>query len=46
MVIDAIFLCFCEDMEINDGSPERRYFASLELQVRFLFNLIAIKYDD
>ncbi|XP_069128157.1 choline transporter-like protein 1 isoform X1 [Argopecten irradians] len=28
MVIDAIFLCFCEDVEMNDGSPERRYYAS------------------
>ncbi|OWF34929.1 Choline transporter-like protein 1 [Mizuhopecten yessoensis] len=31
MVIDAIFLCFCEDVDMNDGSPERRYYASPSL---------------
>ncbi|KAL5021272.1 hypothetical protein ScPMuIL_000427 [Solemya velum] len=31
MVVDAILLCFCHDSEINDGSPERPYFASSAL---------------
>ncbi|KAK3090735.1 hypothetical protein FSP39_014173, partial [Pinctada imbricata] len=32
MVIDALLLCFCEDVDINDGSPDRRYFARPSLQ--------------
>nr|XP_022317576.1 choline transporter-like protein 1 isoform X2 [Crassostrea virginica] len=32
MVIDALLLCFCHDTDINDGSPERRYYASVSLQ--------------
>uniref|UniRef100_A0A8C7PW04 Choline transporter-like protein n=1 Tax=Oncorhynchus mykiss TaxID=8022 RepID=A0A8C7PW04_ONCMY len=26
MCVDTLFLCFCEDLERNDGSPERPYF--------------------
>ncbi|XP_064607451.1 choline transporter-like protein 1 [Liolophura sinensis] len=25
MVVDALLLCFCEDTEMNDGSPEKPY---------------------
>uniref|UniRef100_A0A3P9PC42 Choline transporter-like protein 2 n=1 Tax=Poecilia reticulata TaxID=8081 RepID=A0A3P9PC42_POERE len=31
MCVDTLFLCFCEDLERNDGSSERPYFMSLEL---------------
>ncbi|KAK7100512.1 hypothetical protein V1264_023454 [Littorina saxatilis] len=31
MVVDALFLCFCEDCDMNDGSPDRQYFASKRL---------------
>ncbi|XP_067119262.1 choline transporter-like 1 [Centruroides vittatus] len=27
MVIDILFLCFCEDLKMNDGSPGKEYFA-------------------
>ncbi|KFW65394.1 Choline transporter-like 2, partial [Pygoscelis adeliae] len=26
MCVDTLFLCFCEDLERNDGSPERPYY--------------------
>ncbi|XP_061888984.1 choline transporter-like protein 2 [Entelurus aequoreus] len=31
MCVDTFFLCFCEDLERNDGSVERPYFMSAEL---------------
>uniref|UniRef100_A0A8C6WUK6 Choline transporter-like protein n=1 Tax=Neogobius melanostomus TaxID=47308 RepID=A0A8C6WUK6_9GOBI len=31
MCVDTLFLCFCEDLERNDGSSERPYFMSPEL---------------
>lgn len=31
MAIDTIYICFLEDMERNDGSPERPYFATKSL---------------
>uniref|UniRef100_A0A8C5DMI1 Choline transporter-like protein n=1 Tax=Gouania willdenowi TaxID=441366 RepID=A0A8C5DMI1_GOUWI len=31
MCVDTLFLCFCEDLERNDGSTERPYFMSPEL---------------
>ncbi|KAF7711000.1 hypothetical protein HF521_000011 [Silurus meridionalis] len=31
MCVDTLFLCFCEDLERNDGSPERPYLMSSEL---------------
>ncbi|XP_061536639.1 choline transporter-like protein 2 isoform X2 [Phycodurus eques] len=31
MCVDTLFLCFCEDLERNDGSPGRPYFMSPEL---------------
>ncbi|XP_060907618.1 choline transporter-like protein 2 isoform X2 [Labrus mixtus] len=31
MCVDTLFLCFCEDLERNDGSPERPYFMSPDL---------------
>lgn len=31
MAIDTIYLCFLEDMERNDGSPEKPYFATKNL---------------
>ncbi|XP_023821142.1 choline transporter-like protein 2 isoform X2 [Oryzias latipes] len=31
MCVDTLFLCFCEDLERNDGSSEKPYFMSLEL---------------
>ncbi|XP_033837766.1 choline transporter-like protein 5-A [Periophthalmus magnuspinnatus] len=31
MCVDTLFLCFCDDLERNDGSPERPYFMSPEL---------------
>ncbi|XP_066520288.1 choline transporter-like protein 2 isoform X2 [Hoplias malabaricus] len=31
MCVDTLFLCFCEDLERNDGSPERPFFMSPEL---------------
>uniref|UniRef100_A0AAY4DFL1 Choline transporter-like protein n=1 Tax=Denticeps clupeoides TaxID=299321 RepID=A0AAY4DFL1_9TELE len=31
MCVDTLFLCFCEDMERNDGSVERPYYMSSEL---------------
>lgn len=27
MVIDTLFMCFCEDVSQNDGSPGKEYFA-------------------
>eukprot|EP00033_Pygsuia_biforma_P000840 GCRY01000978.1.p1 GENE.GCRY01000978.1~~GCRY01000978.1.p1 ORF type:complete len:697 (+),score=211.66 GCRY01000978.1:143-2233(+) len=32
MAVDTILLCFCEDVERNDGSPGREYFMSEDLQ--------------
>lgn len=32
MVIDALMICFCEDTEANDGTPERPYFMSKSLK--------------
>ncbi|XP_041032960.1 choline transporter-like protein 2 isoform X2 [Carcharodon carcharias] len=32
MCVDTLFLCFCEDLERNDGSAERPYYTSLELR--------------
>ncbi|XP_037584310.1 choline transporter-like protein 2 [Cebus imitator] len=32
MCVDTLFLCFCEDLERNDGSQERPYFMSPELR--------------
>ncbi|VDP88343.1 unnamed protein product [Echinostoma caproni] len=31
MGVDTIFLCFLEDLERNDGSPEHPYYMSKEL---------------
>ncbi|KAM7418614.1 hypothetical protein PAMA_015969 [Pampus argenteus] len=31
MCVDTLFLCFCEDLERNDGSTERPYYMSVEL---------------
>ncbi|XP_030206433.1 choline transporter-like protein 2 isoform X1 [Gadus morhua] len=31
MCVDTLFLCFCEDLERNDGSSERPYYMSPEL---------------
>lgn len=32
MAVDTLFLCFLEDMERNDGTPEKPYFMSRGLQ--------------
>ena len=32
MAVDTLFLCFLEDMERNDGTPEKPYFMSRALQ--------------
>ncbi|XP_041356726.1 choline transporter-like protein 1 [Gigantopelta aegis] len=32
MVIDALFLCLCEDLDLNDGSQERQYFGKKSLR--------------
>ncbi|KAL4647949.1 choline transporter-like protein 2 isoform X1 [Arapaima gigas] len=32
MCVDTLFLCFCEDLERNDGSTNRPYFMSPELR--------------
>uniref|UniRef100_A0A8C7RLM7 Choline transporter-like protein n=1 Tax=Oncorhynchus mykiss TaxID=8022 RepID=A0A8C7RLM7_ONCMY len=31
MCVDTLFLCFCEDLERNDGSPEKPFLMSAEL---------------
>ncbi|RVE69082.1 hypothetical protein OJAV_G00074180 [Oryzias javanicus] len=31
MCVDTLFLCFCEDLERNDGSPARPYYMSASL---------------
>jgi choline transporter-like protein 2/4/5 len=31
MGVDTLFLCFCEDLEMNDGSAERPYFMTKSL---------------
>ncbi|XP_053320811.1 choline transporter-like protein 2 isoform X1 [Spea bombifrons] len=36
MCVDTLFLCFCEDLERNDGSLERPYYMSPELSQIFL----------
>ncbi|XP_077381738.1 choline transporter-like protein 2 isoform X2 [Festucalex cinctus] len=33
MCVDTIFLCFCEDLERNNGSSERPYYMSPELHL-------------
>ncbi|XP_039628459.1 choline transporter-like protein 2 isoform X2 [Polypterus senegalus] len=38
MCIDTLFLCFCEDLERNDGSPERPYYITPELREILLKN--------
>lgn len=37
MIIDTIFICFCEDCDINDGQ-ERPYFMSKDLMVNYTFS--------
>lgn len=37
MIIDTIFICFCEDCEKNDGI-NRPYFMSRGLMVRISYN--------
>ena len=32
MAVDTLFLCFLEDIERNDGSPEKPYFMSKDLR--------------
>jgi solute carrier family 44 (choline transporter-like protein), member 2/4/5 len=32
MGVDTMFLCFLEDLEMNDGSPEKPYFMSKDLR--------------
>ncbi len=32
MAVDTLFLCFLEDLERNDGTPERPYFMSKGLR--------------
>jgi len=32
MAVDTLFLCFLEDLERNDGSPERPYYMSKDLR--------------
>jgi len=36
MVIDALMICFCEDIEANDGSEERPYYMSSSLKVKIV----------
>lgn len=31
MVIDSLFICFCEDFKENDGSPGKEYYAPRSL---------------
>ena len=33
MIIDTMLLCFCHDCDINDGTPERPYYAGASLMV-------------
>lgn len=33
MCVDTLFLCFLEDLERKDGTPERPYFMSLTLKI-------------
>ncbi|BFZ16524.1 hypothetical protein BsWGS_19563 [Bradybaena similaris] len=33
MILHALLLCFCEDRDLNDGSPERPYFGSSTFMV-------------
>ncbi len=33
MVVDTLLLCFCEDCELNDGTPGKQYFMSQSLMV-------------
>uniref|UniRef100_A0A671R806 Choline transporter-like protein n=1 Tax=Sinocyclocheilus anshuiensis TaxID=1608454 RepID=A0A671R806_9TELE len=33
MCVDTLFLCFCEDLERNDGSSEKPFFMSPELKL-------------
>ena len=35
MVIDSLFICFCEDFKENDGSPGKEYYAPDSL-LRFI----------
>merc|ERR1712083_1279683 len=32
MAVDTLFLCFLEDIERNDGTPEKPYFMSKDLR--------------
>lgn len=32
MTVDTIFLCYCEDVESNDGSASKPYFMSFGLK--------------
>lgn len=43
MVIDTIFICFCEDCEMNDGVT-KPYFMNPGLMVNLLCLLFKIKY--
>ena len=32
MAVDTLFLCFLQDIEVNDGTPEKPYFMSRDLK--------------
>ena len=38
MAVDTLFLCAMEDLEVNDGSPEKPY-----LMTRGLMNALGVK---
>jgi len=40
MVVDALLLCFCEDCQMNDGSPGKEYSMSSSLMVRIYLHPI------
>ncbi|XP_067934749.1 choline transporter-like protein 1 [Watersipora subatra] len=37
MLVDTLLLCFCEDVKINDGTPEKPYYMSKNL-MKFVAN--------
>lgn len=39
MIVDSVFICFCEDCDINDGA-QRPYYMSKEMMVRIDLHLL------
>ena len=44
MIVDSVFICFCEDCDINDGE-QKPYYMSKEMMVSNAGDIISDKED-